>query len=191
VLFLDKIYNGYKHCDANIQGATLVIGKFDGIHLGHQEIIRQAKQYASKNDSFVAVYTFTPHPYLVLHPQKPFKAIFTEKVNFDRLEYLGIKTIINEPFNQSFMNISAEDFIQKILIETLNVKCVLVGENFRFGHQSKGDINLLKQILEDANKDLIVVKPIIYNNQICSSGLIRSLLTENNKAHVDALLKLY
>jgi riboflavin kinase / FMN adenylyltransferase len=113
---------------------TVAIGTFDGVHLGHREVIRGSD----------TVLTFDPHPLSVIHPDATPKLINKFPVKRDLLEGLGVEELVVIPFDRGFSEQSAEDFVQEVLIGRLGAQRVSVGENFRFGKGARGTAELLR-----------------------------------------------
>jgi len=107
---------------------SVAIGTFDGVHLGHREVIRGAD----------TVLTFDPHPLSVIHPEATPKLISTFPVRRDLIAGLGVEELVVIPFNKDFSEQSAEDFVQHVLVDRLGAGQVSVGENFRFGKRARG-----------------------------------------------------
>jgi riboflavin kinase/FMN adenylyltransferase len=113
---------------------SVAIGTFDGVHLGHREVIRGSD----------TVLTFDPHPLSVIHPEATPKLLNTFPVKRDLIEGLGVEELVVIPFDRGFSEQTAEDFVQDVLIRSLGAKRVSVGENFRFGKGAKGTAGFLR-----------------------------------------------
>ncbi len=113
---------------------SIAIGTFDGVHVGHRKVIEGAD----------TVLTFEPHPVSVIHPAAAPKLIMPFEIKRDVIEGLGVSELVVIPFDEGFSHIEAEDFCDRILVETLGAKQVSVGENFRFGAKAKGDPEMLR-----------------------------------------------
>jgi riboflavin kinase / FMN adenylyltransferase len=113
---------------------SVAIGTFDGVHLGHREVIRGSD----------TVLTFDPHPLSVIHPEATPKLLTTFPVKRDLIESLGVNELVVIPFDRSFSQQSAEEFVQDVLIRRLGAERVSVGENFRFGKGAKGTADFLR-----------------------------------------------
>jgi riboflavin kinase / FMN adenylyltransferase len=139
----------------------IAIGTFDGVHVGHREVIRDAD----------TVLTFDPHPLSVIHPEASPKLIMPFAIKRDVIEGLGVKELVIVPFDKDFSTIDAEEFCARILIETLDAQSVAVGENFRFGEQAKGDPEMLSGHSEFETR----VHPLVeVDGEIVSSTRIRA-----------------
>jgi riboflavin kinase / FMN adenylyltransferase len=141
----------------------VAIGTFDGVHLGHQEVI----------DGADTVLTFEPHPLEVLHPAAAPKLIMPFKVKRDVIDGLGVAELVVIPFDHEFASITAQGFIEEVLIERLGVRRVSVGENFRFGARAKGDPGLL---LSRDEFETRVVALVEVDGETVSSSRIRALI---------------
>jgi riboflavin kinase/FMN adenylyltransferase len=119
-------------------------GTFDGVHLGHQKIINRLKEIAKKNEGETVVITFWPHPRLILRPDEPFMQLlntFEEKAELLRQQ--GIDHLIRIPFTKEFSQISSQEFISKILVETIGTKKLVIGYDHKFGKNREGSFNQL------------------------------------------------
>ena len=125
-------------------GAVVAIGNFDGVHVGHQYILKQAKEIAVQENLPLVVLTFEPHPRQVFQPHVSFKRLMTLEQKKTALKQCGVNTIYIQSFDLEFAKTTPVNFIQSLLIEKLNAKHVVVGENFRFGHKAAGDTETLK-----------------------------------------------
>lgn len=163
-------------------GTAVTIGNFDGLHLGHQAVLTQLKQAASaKNLPKIAI-VFEPLPIEFFRPtQAPVRLMnLREKARaFARQE---IDFVLVLRFDQAFSELSAEDFIQQILLEGLNTKQLVVGDDFKFGHQRRGDFKLLQQQGEKHGFITQATKSFLLENQRVSSTRIREALagSQNN-----------
>jgi riboflavin kinase / FMN adenylyltransferase len=149
--------------DAEPRPRHVAIGTFDGVHLGHQEVI----------DGADTVLTFEPHPLEVLHPAAAPKLIMPFKVKRDVIDGLGVSELVVIPFDGDFASIPAEGFVEKVLLERLGAQRVSVGENFRFGAKAKGDPELLRSRDEFETR---VVALVEVDGETVSSTRIRALV---------------
>ena len=149
--------------DAEPRPRHVAIGTFDGVHLGHQAVIDDAD----------TVLTFDPHPLEVLHPAALPKLIMPFSVKRDVIEGLGVEELVVIPFDREFAQHSAEEFIERVLIERLGATKVSVGENFRFGAKAKGDPAMLASRDEFETR---VVPLVEVDGETVSSTRIRALV---------------
>jgi riboflavin kinase/FMN adenylyltransferase len=149
--------------DAEPRPRRVAIGTFDGVHRGHRAVIEGSD----------TVLTFDPHPLEVLHPAALPKLIMPFGVKRDVIEGLGVRELVVIPFDREFATLSAEDFIERVLIERLGAEQVSVGENFRFGAKAKGDPAMLDARTEFETR---VVPLVEVDAETVSSTRIRALV---------------
>ncbi len=153
------------------------IGIFDGVHLGHQYLIKQVIKRARRLKAQSAVFTFTPHPLAVLNPLKTPPLLIFLKHRLRLISSLGINLCVVLKFNRALASMSAEEFVKKILVNRFRVKELIIGENFCFGKDKCGDINLLKQLGKKYNFRVEKIKIIKEKRQFISSTKIRTLIS--------------
>jgi riboflavin kinase/FMN adenylyltransferase len=149
--------------DAEPRPRSVAIGTFDGVHLGHQAVI----------DGADTVLTFDPHPLEVLHPSALPKLIMPFEVKRDVIEGLGVRELVVIPFDEEFAKVTAEGFIEQVLVERLGAERVSVGENFRFGAKAQGDPEMLAARPEFETR---VVPLVEVDGETVSSSRIRALV---------------
>jgi phosphoribosyl 1,2-cyclic phosphate phosphodiesterase len=170
------------------RGSVLAIGTFDGIHLGHQAILRSAVQRAPQNNAVATALTFDPSPRKVLRPET---APLRLSTNVQRMEWFGVvglEAAVVLPFTLELARLSPEDFVERILVRGLQVRAVLVGENFRFGYQQSGNVALLRQLGIKHGFDVITIPPVTCNGETVSSTVIRREIAAGNVTHAARLL---
>ena len=169
--------NTIENNDFNI---SLAIGNFDGIHLGHRFIINELKKLKKNNSNKIAILTFSPHPVKVLQPRIWKKNLIRFRTKFRLLKNLGIDIVYQIPFTKSFSNMSGRFFIEDILIKNIKAKNILVGEDFRFGKNREGDINLLNKYALKKKFSLKFYKKKGTLKDHYSSSIIRDLINKGN-----------
>lgn len=167
---------------------VVTLGNFDGVHLGHQTIFRKVTEEAQKNNGEAVVITFEPHPLKVLLPQKcpPLLTPFRKKMML--IEKSGIDTVLCIEFTLGFSKISPFDFIKNVLIERLKAKKIVVGYNYHFGRNQRGDIEILKQVCKLFNVDVEVMEPLRIGATTVSSSKIRELIKDGEVEEASKLL---
>lgn len=140
-----QVYHGFDIPEGS-RGATVALGNFDGVHLGHQTLIEEAR--TTHPDAPVGVISFTPHPRRFFQPDAPPFLLTTESEKQRRLEQAGVDCLYNLGFDRALASMSPEGFAREILAESLGVSHVVVGEDFRFGKARAGDAAYLRQMGE-------------------------------------------
>ena len=170
-----KIIRGIENLNNEFTQCVVTLGNFDGVHLGHQQLINHLIEQGKKLNLPTAVMLFEPQPLEFFSKQAPTRLTsFKEKVQL--IEKLGIDYIIAVPFTQTFANMSANAFIQDWLIKKLSAKYIVIGDDFQFGRDRKGDINLLQQYTQN-NHFLVESMPtFVWNNLRISSTAVREAL---------------
>ena len=155
----------------------LTIGNFDGIHKGHREIIKNLIQQTKKSNLKSAILSFTPHPKIYFNKQKNFM-INSQSKKKEILKDLGLDYLIDLNFNDKFTQLSHNEFEDKILLEKLNSKRILIGKDFQYGNQRKGNIDTLKIFCENNKIELEEIGLILndHNSNKISSSAIRENL---------------
>ncbi len=176
-----------RHADSN-GGSTLAIGNFDGIHLGHQVILRGAVARAREIGAVSTILTFDPTPQKVLRPDSAPLRVSTTEQRLHCFAELGIESAVVLPFTHELAKLSPQEFIDQILVRDLHVRAVFVGENFRFGHKQAGNARLLHQIGVERGFDVVVLPPVIYKGEVVSSTIIRREIACGDVAHAGRLL---
>ena len=123
------------------QPTVLTIGTFDGVHLGHQKIIERVVATARQEGLLATIFTFFPHPRMVVQHDKSLKLIHTLEEKKQLLQQLGVDLLVVQPFNEAFAQLTAEEFVSTILVQRLNVKKVIIGYDHRFGRNRTANID--------------------------------------------------
>lgn len=170
--------------DIDIEFDTVVtIGNFDGVHKGHQVLIEKTATYAKARGIKSAVFTFLNHPINYFVPEKV-KNIFDEKEKERLIEGFGIDYLIDIPFDKAMTQISAEQFIVKILKDKIHAKKIVVGHDFTFARNKEGTVDVLREIGHEYGIEVEIVQPIKINGIRVSSTFIRELIS---KGRVDEI----
>lgn len=163
------------------KGSAIAIGNFDGFHRGHQLVISELKKIAKKEDLKSLVLTFSPHPF-VSHSAR----LTTETQKNEFFKRLGVAVTVLD--FKRFCHLTPEEFARKILIEKLKMKYAVVGENFRFGYQRKGDKETLKELGGKYNFGVKIVPLLKEKGKVISSGYIRKCIEEDKIEVANRLL---
>ena len=168
----------YKNFNINKsdKNSIILIGNFDGVHLGHQKLFNSALQYKKKTKLKIGVVTFEPIPKMFFFKNLKNYRILNFNQKLKLLKKFNIDFIINKKFDRKFSKTHCNKFVSEILHKKLNAKCIFVSDNFRFGNKRKGDLKLLKFFEKEYNYKIINPLPLKKKNKIISSTLIRKLL---------------
>jgi phosphoribosyl 1,2-cyclic phosphate phosphodiesterase len=168
--------------------SVLAIGNFDGIHLGHQAILRATVERARALSAVSTALTFDPSPRKVLRPETAPLRLSTNAQRMDWFNALGLEAVVVLPFTLDLARLSPGEFVEQILLRDLHIKAVLVGENFKFGHKQAGDVKLLSELGAKHGFAVVIVPPVVYRGEIVSSTIIRREVAEGDVSHAARLL---
>lgn len=161
---------------------AVTIGNFDGVHVGHQAILKQVCANACAADRVSAVLTFYPHPAKVLRPAEAPPLLETIDQRIARLESTGIDAVLVAHFDRELASLSPEEFAEAFLAKTMRAGSVFVGENFRFGHRQAGDVKLLREIGARLGFQVEIVPPVYEEiggkRLVVSSSAIRAAVRD-------------
>ena len=167
------------------KNSIILIGNFDGLHLGHQKLFRSAQSYKKKYKLKIGVINFNPMPKMFFNQNiKNFRlSSIDQKIKL--LSKAKIDFVITKKFDKKFSKIKSNDFIKEILCKKLNSRFIFVSNNFRFGNKREGDVNLLIKNEKQYNYKVIKPKPLVKTGKVVSSSLIRGFLEKGflNKAN--------
>jgi len=185
-----KLHNLNTKKDFKTQNLCLCIGNFDGIHLGHQHVIKKIINSSRSDNLKSAIMTFVPHPKIYFKRTNNNFNIITNDYKKNFLDSLGVENYIEYKFNKTLSNLEAINFIEKILVKQLHVKKIIVGKDFRFGKDRKGDTALLKKLSNKYHYKLSIIGHIKNkkNNLKFSSSLIRKNINEGSFEKVSEAL---
>ncbi|MEG0238405.1 MAG: bifunctional riboflavin kinase/FAD synthetase [Clostridium sp.] len=158
-----------------IQNSVITIGNFDGLHNGHQVLVKKAVEYAKLNNMKSVVFTFENHP-ANYFKRSSVKKIISNKEKTKRINNLDVDIMISIPFDEYMTKISAEDFVRDILVDRLGAKRIIVGYDFTFARNKEGNSKILESLSEKYGFEVEVVKPVKISNIRVSSTYIRSLV---------------
>jgi riboflavin kinase/FMN adenylyltransferase len=173
--------------DINTNNTWLTIGSFDGVHVGHQQLIRELINKAHDSGAQSVVLTFHPHPSVVLKGRKGAFYLTTKTEKVELLERLGVDIVISHPFTYELSQSTARDFIS-YLVDHLRFRELWVGHDFALGKGREGNVEYLKLIGEDYGYRVQSVEPISSDGQVISSSQIRNLIIDGNIESANKLL---
>ena len=163
-----------------IKSSVITIGTFDGVHVGHQQIIHRLVDTARKNDLQALVLTFFPHPRMVIQNDTNIKLINTIDEKAKQLEQLGVDHLVVKEFTKSFSRLTALEYVRDILVNKLKVKHIIVGYDHHFGRNRTANINELKEFGAFYDFEVTEIEPQEVDDVAVSSTKIRSAILEGN-----------
>ena len=158
----------------------LTVGSFDGVHLGHLKVISRLNEIARQNEGESVIFTFSPHPRLVLNPDAKLRLLSPLDEKIALLEQSGVRHLIVFPFTKTFAELSYTDFVRLILVGQLNIDSLVIGYDHKFGKDRKGDFEMLKNLSLAFNFKLEKLDALLSDNVNVSSTKIRDSLQEGN-----------
>jgi phosphoribosyl 1,2-cyclic phosphate phosphodiesterase len=168
--------------------SVLAIGSFDGIHLGHQAVLRATVERARALKAVPTALTFDPSPRKVLRPETAPLQLSTIAQRLAWFSALGLEAAVVLPFTLELSHLLPEEFCLQILVRDLRIKAVFVGENFRFGHKQAGDVKRLRELGAEHRFEVVVLPPVVYRGEVVSSTIIRREVAEGDVSHAARLL---
>src|SRR5580698_9385098 len=141
-----RIFRSSAEVPANFGPSVVTIGNFDGVHVGHRQIMRRVVTLAQQTGRTATVLTFDPHPARVLAPDRAPKLLMTIDQRLRNMEAEGIEAVFLIPFSVEFAKLTPEEFVEQVLAGALKARVVLVGEDFRFGYKQAGNLTTLEEL---------------------------------------------
>jgi len=182
-----RVIPGFEKLPHLAKNTALAIGNFDGLHLGHQKILKFLVQKARQKGLFSLVLTFSPHPEKILGKGK-LNMIQTLHQRLEGMKRFGVQAVLVTAFDRRFSSLSSRDFAREIVFNRLRAKEVIVGENFRFGRNREGDICGLRHFGLEFGFSVRSVPPFKIKGKVVSSSLIRNLLQRGKIEEANAML---
>jgi riboflavin kinase / FMN adenylyltransferase len=177
-----KIYNHFSEFK-KLNNAVATIGTFDGVHYGHQKIIKRLCELAKSTGGESVILTFFPHPRLIIDPEnQDLKMINTINEKAKILDSLGVDHLIITPFTRDFSNLTPAEYIQNILVDTIGIKHLIVGYDHRFGKDRKGGLQDLEAFSKNFNYKIEQIPEQDINDVAVSSTKIRTALLDGDVA---------
>ena len=170
------------------RGSVIAIGNFDGIHLGHQRLLEYCIALARESGAVATALTFEPPPLKVLRPEAAPLRISTNGQRMEWFAALGMEAAVVLPFTMELSRLAPEEFVEEILVRQLQVRAVVVGDNFRFGHKQAGDVKFLRELGMRDGFDVIVHEPVVMDGEIVSSTAIRKLISQGDVTRAARML---
>lgn len=174
--------------------SVVTIGKFDGVHVGHREIVRLMQECADRDQLTSVVITFAEHPAHVLAtlraaaPAPPFHELTSPRQKLESLQSLGVDVLVVLPFNQELREMSAQEFLQNILVKQLRMHTIIAGKDFRFGARAQGTVETLRNHSKEFDYRVLCLDDVQIAQQHVSSSRIRELVQAGNVEDAASLL---
>lgn len=165
---------------------VIALGTFDGLHLGHTDVIDTAKDYAERSGLKLAVFTFSNHPLALIRPDLVPVRIISAEEKIKLLESFGVDYLINIPFTEDFAALSPDEFLEKLAC--FNYRCLVVGENFTYGFLGSGKTETLERSGRKNGFDVIVRPLVKMNGNVVSSTGIRNLIQAGHIEYANRML---
>ncbi len=172
----------------NPHGFSVAMGMFDGVHLGHQQLISHAVREAAATGTTSVVITFEPHPQFIVQPDRVPLRIQTPKHRLRTLQDLGVDAVLVHPFTPEFARVSGEDYLRKLAADAAPLRSLCVGLGFHFGHKRSGDTGLMEELGRELGFSVTVIPPVTLDGEPVSSSRVRQRLRAGDFDGVESLL---
>lgn len=183
-----ELIRGLHNLAPRHRGCVLSIGNFDGLHLGHQALLARLRELSLETGLPSTVMIFEPTPREFFAPQSAPPRIAGFRGKLRLLQRAGVDRVLLVRFDRRLAKLPAADFVRQILVQGLGVKAVVLGDDFRFGHQRGGDVNLLRQMSGEGGFSVEGLGSVMVGGVRCSSTAVREALTQPDLARAEALL---
>jgi riboflavin kinase/FMN adenylyltransferase len=184
-----RVVFNYERQNSLKEPMAIALGTFDGIHIGHQMLIRQLKMIRSTTGCKSLVYTFLNNPIEFLSSKDIPPKIMTISERMKKFKCLGIDYLVFNPFDRILASMSPQEFIEDMLVNKYNLKYLVVGYDFKFGNMASGDIELLRKLSPKYGFELVVIPPLSLEGKVISSSFIRKLIqTEGQMEKVSMIM---
>jgi riboflavin kinase/FMN adenylyltransferase len=181
-------YHGLRHHFKNI---SVGLGNFDGVHLGHRRLINQLVSRARRSKGISMVFTFEPHPAMVLNPDNAPPLLLASELKHQLIAGLGVDILLAVPFTREFASLSPERFVREVLCGEIGAKAVFVGYNYTFGHRGAGTPETLIKLAKANGFAVKVIPPVVVKGQPVSSTLVRNLVADGRVEEAKEYLGYY
>lgn len=183
-----NVIHDLKELEQPLKNPVLTIGNFDGVHKGHLALFNKVKERAQAIEGHSVVMTFEPHPLKVMKPGNGPPLITPTRQKLKLISDAGVDVILCLPFSRQFAAVTAQDFVQDILLHKIGIKEIVVGYDYTFGYKRHGDVSLLKAMGKELGFKVHVVGPIHVDEALVSSTSIRNLVHEGKLADAKKFL---
>jgi riboflavin kinase/FMN adenylyltransferase len=184
-----RIFRSLAEVPADFGPSAITIGNFDGVHLGHRQILKRVRELARANEWRPSVLTFDPHPTAVVAPERSPRLLTLPDERVALMAEEGIEQALILPFDRSVAGLSAEQFVRQLLVERLGTRALLVGDNFCFGKNQSGNTTVLRKLGEKLGFTVEIVDAVTWRGQVISSSAIRESIRRGDVATAARFLK--
>jgi riboflavin kinase/FMN adenylyltransferase len=174
-----RVFQSLPEAQGHFGAASLAIGNFDGVHIGHRALLTAMSRYADSHNLRRGVLTFHPHPTVLVAPHRVPAMLCTLDERIRRLTEFGVERILVLPFTHELSHCTPAEFVSQVLVESLNTKATFVGDNFHFGYRQAGTPTVLTELGQQYGFATTFLRPIDYKGGIVSSSAIRKALTHH------------
>ena len=171
-----------------LEPSVITVGSFDGVHLGHQSLLRQVNDFAHQNNCKIVAVTFDPHPQEVLLTNPNFFLINTFEQKIALFEKFGIDTVFVIPFSKEFSQKTAIEFFSTYIFSEINVKAVFTGHDHHFGKQREGNADTLANLCKERNVELVIAQEFKIDDFEVRSTFIRKYLKQKDWQNAEKLM---
>jgi len=185
---VDPVLHGVEALAEPLAGSVVTLGAFDGVHRGHQALIRAARAAADRHGVPALGFTFHPHPARVLAPERAPDLLIAVEERARIMRGFGLDAVVVQPFDRALAQVSADDFVQDYLVARLRPRVIVVGFNFKYGRGRAGNLEHLRGIGARAGYEVQVVDAVHVDEAVCSSTRVRERLRAGDVRGVARLL---
>ncbi|SDL61510.1 bifunctional riboflavin kinase/FAD synthetase [Halarsenatibacter silvermanii] len=183
-----KVYKDDEFSEYQDKATSLALGTFDGLHRGHQKVIKKARNNARCSDLAAGIFSFVPHPRRVLNQEEGPRVICSQRQKKEILQEIGLDYYFCQEFTEEFSRMNFKDFIAGILCDELKSGQLVVGKDFTFGHRGEGTSQDLKKMGRYLDFEVKIVSPLRIKGKKISSTRIRKLISEGRVGKIPPLL---
>lgn len=183
-----ELIRGFHNVREAHRGCALTIGKFDGVHRGHQVLLQKTRSAADQDGVAATVLSFDPSPREYFSGEQALPRISPLRDKLMALQEQGIQRLILARFDRELAETSAQDFVEKILVQGLGVRSIVVGDDLRFGQNRSGDIGYLERRAPELGYQVVAIDTVLTAGHRCSSSAVRKALADTDLAKAEQLL---
>jgi riboflavin kinase/FMN adenylyltransferase len=184
-----RVFRSLEEVPPDFGPSALTIGNFDGVHAGHQAILQRVKETAAERGLKPSVLTFDPHPSTVVAPARAPRLMTTPAERAELMRQEGIEQVLILPFDRTVAQFSPEQFVERVLVEKLGVRALLVGHDFLFGHKHAGHVQVLRELGDRYGFTTEEVKAVRLRGHLISSTALRRLIEKGEVSQAGRLMK--